>query len=306
MKVRENELRRAETDLAHVETNLATEIDRLKFLAADVRARLASLAYAADRARDGASRDPSVMDMAVRVKKVRLPVLEVDSERERAIVARAEAIRARARANEKVRRGIQQFADAISKLSNQISAEEAILARAEHQAKEAADRAAGRAPAPPKAAPAYGAPSAVAPLAPARDTSADETPASVSSQEPGASAEATPQTVRVMPRVQMQVAIGLQSGGNAFTAFSTNISDGGIFIATVERLDLGSEVNLCFSLPTGELIDTRGVVRWARKVDSLDPDSSPGLGIQFVDLNERLKEVIANFVASRDPLAPYE
>lgn len=103
-------------------------------------------------------------------------------------------------------------------------------------------------------------------------------------------------------RVRMQASIDLRSDSNFFTGFSTNISEGGVFVATVSLLPLGSEVDLRFTLPSGHSIEVRGVVRWTREINDRTPDIFPGMGVQFQNLPPNAIYAIRDFVAKRDPL----
>ena len=99
----------------------------------------------------------------------------------------------------------------------------------------------------------------------------------------------------------MQAAVDLHSDSNFFTGFSTNISEGGLFIATVQTVELGTEVDLNFSLGEQKLT-VRGVVRWVREVNDNTPDIFPGVGIQFVNLDPATAGAIQQFVAAREPM----
>ena len=116
------------------------------------------------------------------------------------------------------------------------------------------------------------------------------------------SAAAPASTRRTAPRVRMQATIDFGSENNFYNGFSTNISEGGVFVATVKLVPLGTEVDLAFSLPTGEKIETRGVVRWHREVNDKIPESMPGIGIEFVNLPPAAESSVKRFVASRDPM----
>ncbi len=104
------------------------------------------------------------------------------------------------------------------------------------------------------------------------------------------------------PRVRMQATIDFSSENNFYAGFSTNISEGGVFVATVKLVPIGTEVDLAFSLPTGEKIETRGVVRWLREVNDKRPDAMPGIGIEFVGLPPAAEASVKRFVTSRDPM----
>jgi uncharacterized protein (TIGR02266 family) len=100
----------------------------------------------------------------------------------------------------------------------------------------------------------------------------------------------------------MQAAVDFHSDNNFFNGFSANISDGGLFVATVNLVPLGTEVDLSFSLPSGERIEAKGVVRWVREVNDKLPDAFPGLGVQFSSLKPEAQQAIDSFLAQRDPL----
>lgn len=112
----------------------------------------------------------------------------------------------------------------------------------------------------------------------------------------------TPSSRRQAPRVKLQAAIDLSSDANFFQGFSDNISEGGLFVATLAEVPLGTEVDLAFTLPTGERIEATGVVRWQRENNDKLPDVFPGVGVQFSSIDEPARRAIERFVAERDPL----
>jgi uncharacterized protein (TIGR02266 family) len=107
---------------------------------------------------------------------------------------------------------------------------------------------------------------------------------------------------RKEPRVQMEIAIDFWSDSNFYTGFATDISQGGIFIATVAGLPLGREVDLQFSLPEGSKLRILGTVRWVRVANDRTPEIFPGVGVQFLDLPQEVAATIRRFVAMREPL----
>jgi len=104
---------------------------------------------------------------------------------------------------------------------------------------------------------------------------------------------------RVQERVKMQAAIDIASESNFYTGFSTNLSDGGIFIATPKALPIGTEVDVSFQLPGSAVIHAHGVVRWVGEVTGT---MTPGMGVQFTRLEEKDREAIHAFIATRPPL----
>lgn len=84
-----------------------------------------------------------------------------------------------------------------------------------------------------------------------------------------------------------------------FAGLSEDISEGGVFIATYERLPIGTRLAISFEVQEG-LIEARGEVRWVRG----DETSSgwPGLGIAFIELSPEASERIAAYCARCPPL----
>lgn len=115
-------------------------------------------------------------------------------------------------------------------------------------------------------------------------------------------AKAAAPVVRVSPRVKMSAQVDFSSESNFYQGFSANISEGGLFVTTLKLLPLGTEVDLAFSLPSGERINTRGVVRWTRETNDAVPDMLDGMGLQFLGLEPHEREAIERFVEQRDPL----
>ncbi|MGC4120505.1 MAG: TIGR02266 family protein [Myxococcales bacterium] len=103
-------------------------------------------------------------------------------------------------------------------------------------------------------------------------------------------------------RTALETHVDLCSDSNFYQGFSSDLSDGGIFVATCCALPAGSHVDLLFSLPTGASITARGVVRWSREFNEASPDVFPGLGVEFVEMSDEHRRAIREFTAQRDPL----
>lgn len=117
-----------------------------------------------------------------------------------------------------------------------------------------------------------------------------------------AAVRASPGPRRESPRVAMCTQVDLGSDSNFYGGFSTNLSEGGLFIATVATPPRGTQVELTFTLPGGVPIKAHGVVRWTREVNDAMPEVMPGAGVQFVDLSPEVAASITEFVMKRDPL----
>ncbi|MFN0062252.1 MAG: TIGR02266 family protein [Myxococcaceae bacterium] len=113
---------------------------------------------------------------------------------------------------------------------------------------------------------------------------------------------ALPSVRTQVPRVQMQASVDLKSDSNFYVGFSTNLSEGGLFIATVQCPPKGTPVDLQFSIPGGQVLRVQGVVRWVREVNDKNPEIFPGVGVQFVSPSPAALEVIRSFVQKREPM----
>ena len=100
----------------------------------------------------------------------------------------------------------------------------------------------------------------------------------------------------------MQTQLDMSSDSNVFTGFSTNLSEGGVFVATVNLLPVGTPVDLTFTLPGNTRVTVKGEVRWTREIDDRVPDVFPGVGVRFVELGMDAAQALHRFVAEREPL----
>ncbi|HEY3447657.1 MAG TPA: TIGR02266 family protein [Myxococcales bacterium] len=111
-----------------------------------------------------------------------------------------------------------------------------------------------------------------------------------------------PDDRRRVQRVAMTTDVSLSSESNFYSGFSSDLSDGGLFIATCNVLDCGTEVDLTFTLPTGQAVSAHGLVRWTREYNDATPEVFPGVGIEFVRMSEEHQKAVHAFVAQREPL----
>lgn len=107
---------------------------------------------------------------------------------------------------------------------------------------------------------------------------------------------------RVRKRVQLEIDIGFRSETNFYVGFSTDLSDGGLFVATVDLLPVGQHVDVYFVLPGGSDISVEGVVAWVRQPRVFNSDMQPGFGVRFTRISRRDTEAIEHFMNVREPL----
>ena len=82
--------------------------------------------------------------------------------------------------------------------------------------------------------------------------------------------------------------------------YSRDLSLGGIFLETREPFPAGATVVLEFPLPgISRRVTCPGkVVRVVLPVES-DPSAVPGMGIQFTEMDEETKGMLAEFIANK-------
>jgi uncharacterized protein (TIGR02266 family) len=79
--------------------------------------------------------------------------------------------------------------------------------------------------------------------------------------------------------------------------YSTNFSEGGIFLKTAKNMELGKLINFNFSLPdTAKVYHVKGKVVWKNTESGPIKELGRGVGIEFIDMENATREEIANFV----------
>jgi uncharacterized protein (TIGR02266 family) len=100
-------------------------------------------------------------------------------------------------------------------------------------------------------------------------------------------------------RVPLEVEVTLESDHNFFTGVTSNISDGGIFVATPHPPPVGSEVGFELLLG-GERFLIMGTVCWLRDERAASPGAPAGCGVRFGALEDGAMEAIHRFTEVRD------
>jgi uncharacterized protein (TIGR02266 family) len=104
------------------------------------------------------------------------------------------------------------------------------------------------------------------------------------------------QPVRKSERLQHELLVAYRTVDGFITDWAVNISRGGMFINTRNPLSVGSIVRLIVSLPDAAFpFDLTGRVI---RVHPHDPnsDTAPGMGIEFVDVDEDKRARLERFV----------
>lgn len=111
---------------------------------------------------------------------------------------------------------------------------------------------------------------------------------------------------RIDPRAPVEVEVHYRSAQEFLSAYTLNVSGGGIYIKTKEPLPLNHVVHLRFTLPgVARVFNLQGLVVWTNPFPSRSSFPS-GMGIKFVNLDAEGKKLIAGFVKSKLPAPPPE
>lgn len=112
-----------------------------------------------------------------------------------------------------------------------------------------------------------------------------------------------PSELRRSERADVHVEVDVFSDHNFWSGLTMNMSEGGLFVATHAAVPVGTSLMVSLTLPgEEEPLLVRGEVRWTRPYNPRS-DAWPGLGIQFVDLDDAALAKVRWFVDQiREPL----
>jgi len=80
--------------------------------------------------------------------------------------------------------------------------------------------------------------------------------------------------------------------------YSTNLSQGGIFIESKNLLEPGTRMILEFKLPNQKgSIRAYGEVKWVTRTKA-SKRIKPGMGVQFINIHEAYRKEIARYIES--------
>ena len=113
----------------------------------------------------------------------------------------------------------------------------------------------------------------------------------------------SPADRRLEPRYAVAVAVTFESDHNFYTGITSDLSGGGLFVATHQIRPVGERIQLRLTLPTfGEPIDAVTEVRWVRAASLPGGGGEAGMGLQFLQLLPQAKDAIKAFLKRRDSL----
>lgn len=106
---------------------------------------------------------------------------------------------------------------------------------------------------------------------------------------------------RSAERLEHPVLVAYRTIDSFLSDFGTNLSHKGVFVNTAQPLPVGTPVRLLVSLPNQESpCEVNGRVT---RVQNAEGDLTPGMGIEFIEMDPETAERIAEIVNSlRDKL----
>src|SRR4029079_10513628 len=101
---------------------------------------------------------------------------------------------------------------------------------------------------------------------------------------------------RAHPRVPVEIEVNLESDNNFYSGLTSDISEGGVFIATYTLPAIGEQVEMELRLPgQQETFSVRGVVRWLRELSADGDGTPPGFGLEWFRLSSHALTAIQRF-----------
>jgi type IV pilus assembly protein PilZ len=107
-------------------------------------------------------------------------------------------------------------------------------------------------------------------------------------------------------RAPIEIRVEYRTVGSFLSDWVVNISKGGMFIHTEHPLKIGAHVRLVFSLPGMPfMFDVNAEVKWSQTEPS-DRQELPGMGVEFVEIDERVQKRIEAYVKQHAEETPIE
>jgi uncharacterized protein (TIGR02266 family) len=97
--------------------------------------------------------------------------------------------------------------------------------------------------------------------------------------------------------LKFHLPIDVRCGHSLFSARTSDVSEGGVFIKTRSHIHVGTEVELHLDL-AGQAITVMGEVTWQLVNDE---GEHHGIGVQFVGLTPFAKKAIRRFMSAHAP-----
>jgi uncharacterized protein (TIGR02266 family) len=102
---------------------------------------------------------------------------------------------------------------------------------------------------------------------------------------------------RQSPRVSKTLSLTYKDRQSFVNAYSSNVSSGGLFVKTDNPLPKGDRFLLKLQLPdVGQTLSIECEVAWSRKAGDRASAGTNGMGIRFVEMDEKADQVLRGYV----------
>ena len=101
---------------------------------------------------------------------------------------------------------------------------------------------------------------------------------------------------------KLRAAVHADSEDVLYAPLSYDVSCGGVFVATAALPPLGARVELTLTLPGGDELELKGVVRWIRDIDRASADLPMGCGIEWKAIPAEALLALKRFAEVYEPL----
>jgi uncharacterized protein (TIGR02266 family) len=106
---------------------------------------------------------------------------------------------------------------------------------------------------------------------------------------------------RRAPRADTVLRLHYRNAGHLLVSYCTNLSRGGLFVASKTPQSVGTKLTLSLAIPDSkDPARLQAEVRWVREIDA--PEGPAGMGLAFDDVDDVLGERIDGIVSAFDPL----
>jgi uncharacterized protein (TIGR02266 family) len=104
-------------------------------------------------------------------------------------------------------------------------------------------------------------------------------------------------------RLNFDVQIGVATSHRLFVGLTSNISAGGLFIATEEPLKKGDTLDVRFQIPgTDHVFQKKATVCWTRPIEGANENSRAGAGVKLDSLSDDEAKLLNAFLQTHDAI----
>lgn len=104
-------------------------------------------------------------------------------------------------------------------------------------------------------------------------------------------------------RLQFDVQVGVATSHRLFVGLTSNISAGGLFIATDEPLKKGDTLDVRFKIPGSDhVFAKKATVCWTRPIEGANEDARAGAGCKLESLSDDEAKLLNAFLQTHDAI----